>query len=90
MNQSPKTSIPEFNSIAEEAAFWDVHDTAVFEDEFTEIDVEFTMPLLQRGLVIMLDEPYLSQLKLLADQQHQQVTNLAKAWLIERLEVANV
>jgi hypothetical protein len=90
MNQSPKISIPQFNSIAEEAAFWDGHDTAEFEDEFEEIDVEFEMPLLQRGLVIMLDEPYLSQLKTLADQQHQQVTNLAKEWLIERLEIANV
>jgi hypothetical protein len=68
MNQSPKISIPPFNSIAEEATFWDVHDTAEFEDEFAEIDVEFAMPLLQRGLVIMLDEPYLSQLKLLAEQ----------------------
>ena len=90
MNQSPKISIPQFNSIAEEAAFWDVHDTAEFEAEFEEVDVEFEMPLLQRGLVIMLDEPYLSQLKMLADQQHQQVTNLAKEWLIERLEIAKV
>lgn len=41
MNESeiPKTRIPVFSSIAEEAAFWDSHDTAEFEDEFEPVDL---------------------------------------------------
>jgi hypothetical protein len=87
MSETKKPQIPEFKTIAEEAAFWDTHDTTDFEDEFEEIEVEFEAPLLKRGLTIMLDEPYLSQLKEAAERQHRPAATLAREWLIERLEV---
>lgn len=88
MDKNKKNKIPEFKSIAEEAAFWDTHDTTEFEDEFEDVEVEFEMPLLKRGLTIILDEPYLSQLRELAEQKHSNASTLAREWLIERLEVA--
>jgi hypothetical protein len=45
MDKKKKSKIPEFKSIAEEAAFWDTHDTTEFEDEFEDVEVE--MPLLK-------------------------------------------
>jgi hypothetical protein len=44
MDEQKKSQIPEFKTIAEEAAFWDTHDTTDFEDEFEEIEVEFKGP----------------------------------------------
>lgn len=86
MNDKEKSKIPEFKTIAEEAVFWDTHDTSEFEDEFEEIEVEFGMPLLRRGIVIVLDEPHLSQLKELAGQNHREAASMAREWVIERLE----
>jgi hypothetical protein len=40
----PKRRIPHFTSIAEEAAFWDTHSLADFEDEFEPVnDVRFVV-----------------------------------------------
>ena len=35
-----KTKIPKFKSIAEEAAFWDSHDTTEFEQEMKPVKVK--------------------------------------------------
>lgn len=43
MDERKRGEIPEFKSIAEEAAFWETHDTTEFED----VEVEFEMPLLK-------------------------------------------
>ena len=37
--------IPEFASIEEEAAFWDTHSTADYEDEFKPVRVRFAKGL---------------------------------------------
>ncbi len=39
-NNMPKVRIPVFSSVAEEAAFWDSHDTAEFESEFEPVRLE--------------------------------------------------
>jgi hypothetical protein len=88
MAYKPRTKIPKFKSIAEEAAFWDIYDTTDFEDEFEEVEVEFADSLLQRGLTVALEEPYLSQLENLAGRQKREAAVLAREWLIERLQVA--
>lgn len=38
MRAKPDSEIPEFESIQEEAEFWDTHDTTEFLDEFEEAD----------------------------------------------------
>ena len=40
-----KSRIPEFQSIAEEAAIWNTHDTADFEDEFKVVKMRVAKPL---------------------------------------------
>jgi len=86
MNDQKKSKIPEFKTVAEEAIFWDTHDTTEFEDEFEDIEVEFGFPLLRRVITIILDEPYLSQLKELAEQSHREAGSMASEWVVERLE----
>jgi hypothetical protein len=83
----PRTKIPKFKSIAEEAALWDAYDSTDFEDEFEEVAVEFADSLLQRGLTVALEKPYLSQLEDLVGREQRQAAALAREWLIERLRV---
>ena len=49
-----KKRIPEFSNIEEEAAFWDTHSIADYEDEFTPVRVRFAKKL-SEGLTIRLD-----------------------------------
>jgi hypothetical protein len=90
MNTKKENKIPEFKSLGEEAVFGDTHDTTEFEEEFDEIEVEFESPLLRRGITIILDEPYLSQLKKLAERDHSEAAFIAREWVIERLEAVRL
>ncbi|HLF78232.1 MAG TPA: CopG family antitoxin [Dehalococcoidia bacterium] len=49
--------IPEFKSIAEEAEFWDAHDTADFDDSFQPIKVRFSRGLSQASRSGLMRKP---------------------------------
>ena len=57
-----KKRIPEFASIEEEAAFWDTHSTADYEDEFKPVRVRFAKKL-SEGLTIRLDPATLEKVR---------------------------
>ena len=40
-DKNAKSRIPHFNSIEEEAEFWDTHDSTEFEDEWEEVTEDF-------------------------------------------------
>jgi len=40
-----RNRIPEFDSIEEEAEFWDTHSLTEFEDEFEPVEIEVARPL---------------------------------------------
>jgi hypothetical protein len=82
-NTSP-SRIPEFATLEEEAAFWDTHSTADYEDEFRPVKVRFAKNLSQ-GITIRLDPVTLSKLRKLAHQQGIGPTTLARMWILEQL-----
>jgi predicted DNA binding CopG/RHH family protein len=76
--------IPAFSSIAEEAAFWDTHDTADFEGEFRTVKAKFAKNL-TRGITIRLDPETLELLRHEAHAKGIGPTTLARMWIIEHL-----
>jgi predicted DNA binding CopG/RHH family protein len=81
----PKEPIPQFKTIAEEAEFWDTHDTTDFEDEFTPVKVRFAKHL-SEGITIRLDPGTLAQLRSRAHEKGLGPTTLARMWILERLQ----
>ena len=80
-----QSRIPEFKTIAEEAEFWDTHDTTDYEDEFKPVKARFADKLFDR-VTIPLDADTLAQLESLAREEELNATALARRWVLERLE----
>jgi predicted DNA binding CopG/RHH family protein len=77
--------IPEFATIEEEAAFWDTHSTADFEDEFKPIRARFGKRL-STGVTIRLDPETLKKLRSMAQERGIGPTTLIRMWVLERLK----
>lgn len=87
MNQSSTyRKIPQFETLEEEAAFWDTHDTTQFEDEFEPIEATFAQSLLRRGLTVPLSTHTIELLNRLAAQQKTDPADLARIWIMDRLQ----
>jgi predicted DNA binding CopG/RHH family protein len=79
--------IPRFESIEEEAEFWDTHDTEEFADEFEPIKVNFAYPLKHKWMVTMeLDEEIFNQVKKLAAGAGEEPGALIRTWILEHLK----
>ena len=83
--RQPKSRIPQFSSIQEEAEFWDTHDTTDFEGEFKPVKVRFAKNL-SEGTTIRLDPDPLKTLKSQAQEKGLGPTPLARMWILERLK----
>ncbi|HEX9870800.1 MAG TPA: CopG family antitoxin [Candidatus Tectomicrobia bacterium] len=84
--KSPKPRrIPEFASIEEEAAFWDTHSTADYEDEFRPVRARFAKRL-STGVTIRLDPETLQKLRAVAQERGIGPTTLIRMWVLERLK----
>jgi hypothetical protein len=81
---SAKGTLPTFASRAEEAAFWDTHDTTDYEDAFTPVRVRFAQHL-SEGITIRLDKETLRQLRERAHATGVGPTTLARMWVLEHL-----
>jgi hypothetical protein len=61
----PKSPIPDFKSIEEEAGFWDTHDFTDYLDEFKPVKVRVSEQFREKspshGITARLDEPALRQ-----------------------------
>jgi predicted DNA binding CopG/RHH family protein len=77
--------IPEFASIEEEAAFWDTHSTADYEDEFKPVRARFAKGL-STGVTIRFDPETLRRLRAIAQEQGIGPTTLIRMWVLERLK----
>jgi predicted DNA binding CopG/RHH family protein len=77
--------IPEFASIEEEAAFWDTHSTADYEDEFKPVRARFAKRL-STGVTIRLDPDTLKKLRSMAQERGIGPTTLIRMWVLERLK----
>ena len=79
-----KNRIPEFASIEEEAAFWDTHSTADYEDEFKPVRVRFAKKL-SEGLTIRLDPDTLERVRAEAHERGIGATTLIRMWVLEHV-----
>lgn len=84
MAEQGRRRIPEFASLAEEAEFWDKHDTTDYEAEFKPVKVRFARNLSQ-GITVRLDPETLAELRGLAREKGIGPTTLARIWILERL-----
>ncbi|HZS86508.1 MAG TPA: CopG family antitoxin [Chloroflexota bacterium] len=81
-----KSRIPTFKTIEEEAAFWDTHDSAEFEDEFEDVtDVRFVRGGPKKGLTVRLEEETIAALTAEARRIGVGASTLARIWILERL-----
>ena len=79
-----KSRIPEFPSRQEEAAFWDTHDLADYQDEFKTVRARFVKNL-SEGITIRLDPETLEQLRTRAQEKDIGPTTLARMWILDHL-----
>jgi predicted DNA binding CopG/RHH family protein len=79
-----KKRIPEFASIEEEAAFWDTHSTADYENEFKPVRVRFAKKL-SEGLTIRLDPATLEKVRAEAHERGIGATTLIRMWVLEHV-----
>ena len=79
-----KKRISEFASIEEEAAFWDTHSTADYEDEFKPVRVRFAKKL-SEGLTIRLDPATLEKVRAEAHERGIGATTLIRMWVLEHV-----
>ncbi|HEY7029794.1 MAG TPA: CopG family antitoxin [Thermomicrobiales bacterium] len=77
--------IPSFNSIEEEAAFWDTHDFTDFADESTPVQVTVGQDLAER-LTLRLDKADREALTRRARAKGVGPSTLVRMWLKERLD----
>ncbi len=82
MTARQKQPVPTFASIAEEAEFWDTHDTTDYEWE--PIAVQFGKNL-SRGITVRFSSDTLAQLRETAHERGIGPTTLARIWILERL-----
>jgi predicted DNA binding CopG/RHH family protein len=80
-----KKHIPAFASIEEEAAFWDTHSTADYEDEFKPVRVRFAKKL-SHGLTIRLDPDTLEKVRAEAAEKGIGATTLIRMWVLEHVK----
>ena len=76
--------IPEFASREEEAAFWDTHDIADYQDELKPVRARFAKNL-SEGITIRLDPETLAELRARAKEQGIGPTTLARMWILQHL-----
>jgi predicted DNA binding CopG/RHH family protein len=83
-SSKPPSRIPHFASREEEAAWWDSHDLADYQDEFKTVRARFAKNL-SEGITVRLDPETLSELREQARRKGIRPTTLARMWILERL-----
>ncbi len=82
---SKVSALPQFENEAEAAAFWDTHSPEDYPEEFQDVDVRFSRPLIKRGLTVKLSEGTIAQLREIAEERGIGPSTLARMWILEHL-----
>ncbi len=80
--KSENSRIPKFKSIAEEAGFWDTHETTDFESEFRPIEVRFAKNL-TGNLHVRFEPDDVTKIRQQAKKQGIGPTRLVRMWVRE-------
>lgn len=81
-----KSRIPEFANYEEEAKWWETHNLADYQDEFTTVKAKFAKNL-SEGIHVRLDPNTLSSLRREAHKKGIGPTTLVRMWIRERLQI---
>ena len=85
MAQRRRSQIPHFDSYQDEAAFWETHSLAEFEDELEIVsDMRVKRPL-KHELAVPLDAAALTKLISAGSESGLGPAALARKWILERL-----
>ncbi len=86
----PKSRIPEFKSLDEEAHWWETHNLADYQDEFKTVKAEFAKDLSEKrsskGVTVRLDTETIDKLDKQAKKKGLGTTTLIRMWLLEHME----
>lgn len=86
-----KSRIPEFKTYKEEANFWDTHDITDFEDETKNVDIVFELDKPRdETLILRLQKNFKKRLEYIARSKGLNVSTLARMWLMEKAQRAQV
>ena len=80
-----RSRIPRFRSEAEEARFWDTHDSTDFLDELRPTKVTFPHPRPKVLVSIRIAKPEVALLRRIATRKGLGYGSLIRMWLTERL-----
>jgi CopG antitoxin of type II toxin-antitoxin system len=82
----PKSRIPTFKTIEEEAAFWDTHSSEEFADELTPVEhVKFVPALSKKALTVRFDEDTFEELSREAREKGIGPSTLARMVILEHI-----
>ena len=84
-SERKRSRIPRFRSYEDEAEFWATHDSTEFEDEWKEVKIKVSKPLIHT-LAVRLDAKTIDQLLEAGRLKGLGASTLARMWLLERLE----
>lgn len=77
---------PNFASIAEEAEFWDTHDSADYEHEFEPVEVAISPTCASTWMLsIRLDKETFAAIRAAAKAKGMGASTLARMWILEAL-----
>jgi predicted DNA binding CopG/RHH family protein len=80
-----KSRLPEFKSHEEEAAWWERHNLADYQDEFESVKARFANNL-SKGVTVRLDPETLDKLHTQAQRKGIGTTTLIRMWILEHME----
>ncbi len=92
--RKPKSQIPHFKTIEEEAEFWDTHNLTEFENELEDMTgqvqfVERRAPA-SKAITVRLDERAMATLNKKAKEQGIGPSTLVRMWIQEHLRRENI
>jgi len=87
MFKQKKSRIPKFESIAEEAKFWDTHSVTDYLDELTPVKVKVTLGQpKEESLTVRMQVGLKRQMATLAQEMGVNTSTLARMWLVEKMK----
>jgi len=88
--QPRNKKIPKFDSIQEEASFWDVYSPLDFPEQISETKIEVEKPLKHERIVsLRLDDPTFHVIDEIARRRHIGFSSLIRMFILQELERIN-
>ena len=91
MKKRKKSKIPKFKNLEEERKFWKTHSFVDFEDEFDEVEMDFSKAVweyrpLKETIVIRMEKTLKDKLRIAARKKGLNPSTLARMLLTEKLQ----